>query len=186
MGHYIGNPADSNPHPNHGRSVRPRDARVCARDSPGHPTFSASRRKGTRPLTFLRRPRSIHFPAPGFSRPRWMIIHPDSHAPPQTTEPVAHTRYERTNSFAIGWRVTMARNEPRRSWDFGLSGGSGMAVKLLRLAYSHLRRRCGGWDLNPRTPKGRDAPSEAGPDLESRTVDQASLPPRRWRSAGFR
>jgi hypothetical protein len=33
--------------------------------------------------------------------------------------------------------------------------------------------------LDPRTPKGRDAPSEARPDLESRTFDQASLPPHR-------
>gem|GEM_PF-1488311 len=36
---------------------------------------------------------------------------------------------------------------------------------------------CGGWDSNPRTPKGQDAPSEGPPDLESCTFNQASLPP---------
>ncbi len=46
--------------------------------------------------------------------------------------------------------------------------------------------QCGGWDSNPRTPKGRDAPSEARPDLESRTFSQALLPPRTARFPGFR
>jgi transposase-like protein len=39
---------------------------------------------------------------------------------------------------------------------------------------------CGGWDLNPRTPKGRDNPFLTfltAYDLESRAFDQALLPP---------
>ena len=34
---------------------------------------------------------------------------------------------------------------------------------------------CGGWDSNPRTPKGRDTPSEARPDLESGKACPAHL-----------
>ncbi len=51
------------------------------------------------------------------------------------------------------------------------------ANKILDLMEPPHTTKCGGWDSNPRTPEGQDAPSEALPDLESCTFNQASLPP---------
>ena len=51
---------------------------------------------------------------------------------------------------------------------------------LIRTLSEYYREECGGWDLNPRTPKGRGIPLLYHRKPEPRAVDQAGRPPQRF------